>query len=70
MGTYSDEDPNASIPEKIGSSLKKIAQSVLPHAPKYEPASAGNETAQHAADEMSSSNTGPSGQSTDAYNKY
>jgi hypothetical protein len=76
MGTYSDEDPNASIPQKVVNSIKKITG--LDKDPsRKEPVNPDtHRTPQEEADYASgnssgiSSNTGASGQSTDAYNKY
>jgi len=69
MGTYSDESPDASIGERIANSIKKtvadVAQLAAPHS--VTDIKARNDAAE---DANTSSNTGPSGQSTDAYNKY
>lgn len=75
MGTYSDEDPNASIGEKLANSIGKIVKSVTGYeGPAPVTANAQEEPQVHNTDESNSSteasNTGPAGQSTDAYNKY
>ena len=69
-GTYADESPDAGIGERVANSVRKIAQAIMPHK---EPVTMGgnNPANKEAADEAGvESNTGRSGQSTDAYNKY
>jgi hypothetical protein len=78
MGTYDDENPNASVGERLVSSVKKIVGIAKdPTKAETKNASSGGETPQETADRMSggddsnsASNTGPSGQSSDSWNKY
>jgi hypothetical protein len=75
MGTYANEDPNASIGERLVNSVKKIAG--LDHDPtKAEAKGPTGQTPQEAADSMSgdsssqTSHAGVGAQSTDAANGY
>jgi hypothetical protein len=71
MGTYDDEDPNATITQRIANSIKKtvsdVAYLAAPHSITDRKA---NIDAPVDSDASTPSNTGASGQSTDAYNKY
>lgn len=78
MGTYADEDPNASIGDKIINSIKKSV-GIAKDPTKKEPrnASSNGETAQETVDRMAgggdentASNAGSRAQSSDAMNKY
>lgn len=70
MGTYSDEDPNASIGEKLGGSVKKIVSDIARLTSPHSVTDIKPRTDQATSDADTPSNTGPTGQSTDAFNKY
>ena len=77
MGTYSDESPDASIGDRLASSVKKIAQGIVGKpSTGTPPMGAANSSNSEAASEAgvdhasTPSNTGASAQSTDSWNKY
>jgi hypothetical protein len=69
-GTYADEDPNASIGEKIANSVKKTVAGVAQLASPRSVAEIRPRTEQASSDADTASNAGSQAQSTDSYNKY
>jgi hypothetical protein len=69
-GTYADEDPNASIADKVINSVKKsvasVGQLVAPHSVTDTKA----RTDEAVSDADTASNAGATSQNTDSWNKY
>lgn len=69
-GTYADENPDASVGERFVNSIKKTVSDVAQLAAPHSVTDAKARVDAATSDSDTPSNTGPTGQSTDAWNKY
>jgi hypothetical protein len=74
MGTYSDESPDASVGERLASSIKKTVQGLAnvaaPKSITQIKSREGANEASAAGDDTTASNAGAQAQSSDNWNKY